>query len=246
MVSLLVIEDDPGIRSAMVRSLTGRGYSVDCAPTGLAGLEAVIDQVPDLVLLDLGLPDLDGQQVLLRVREVSDVPVIVVTAQESDGSIVQALDAGADDHVVKPFGADHLEARVRAVLRRRELAASAEPVQAGGLRIDPRCRTAELDGRALDLTRKEFDLLHLLAARQGQVISKRELMAEVWRLPYGGGERTLDVHLSWLRRKLGESGLRPRYVHTVHGIGIRLTPPVGDEPNSTGDRAAVEGTRAAS
>ena len=225
MVGLLVVEDDMGICAAMLRSLTARGHSVDCASAGLPGLEVAIDRAPDLVLLDLDLPDVHGLEILNRLREVSDVPVIVVTATDSDTSIVQALDAGADDYVVKPFGADHLEARIRAVLRRREPGTTAEPIRVGGLRIDPRRRTAQLDDRALELTRKEFDLLHLLASREGQVVSKRELMAEVWRLPYGGGERTVDVHLSWLRRKLGESGQRPRYLHTVHGIGVRLSAP---------------------
>jgi DNA-binding response OmpR family regulator len=231
MVSLLVVEDDPGIRSALVRALAGHGHSVHCESAGLPGLQAVIDHAPDLVLLDLDLPDLHGLRVLARLREVSAVPVIVVTASDTDASIVQALDSGADDYVVKPFGVDHLEARIRAVLRRREPAAAAEPILVGGLRVDPRRRIVDLDGQELDLTRKEFDLLHLLACREGQVVSKRELMAEVWRLPYGGGERTVDVHLSWLRRKLGETGEHPRYLHTVRGIGVRLTPPPPDRPD---------------
>ncbi len=222
---VLVIEDDPSIRSALVRSLTDRGHAVSSAPTGMAGLQQALDEQPDLVLLDLGLPDLDGHSLLSMLRAVRRTPVIVVTARDDDPSVVRALDAGADDYVVKPFGMDQLEARMRAVLRRVQPGGETGPILVGGLSVDPAAREASLDGTELDLSRREFDLLHLLAVRAGEVVTKREILAEVWNQPYGGGERTVDVHLSWLRRKLGESAAHPVYLHSVRGVGIRLAPP---------------------
>jgi DNA-binding response OmpR family regulator len=222
---ILLVEDDSGIRSALTRALTERGHAVHWQPAGLPGLQSVIDDRPDVVLLDLGLPDVDGLQVLPMLRSVSDVPVIIVTAREDDADVVKALDAGADDFVVKPFGADHLDARIRAVLRRAGAARGDGPLTVGGLAVDARTRAATLDGRALELSRKEFDLLLALAQRAGEVVTKRDLLAEVWRQPYGGGDRTVDVHLSWLRRKLGETAAEPRYLHTVRGVGVRLVDP---------------------
>jgi DNA-binding response OmpR family regulator len=165
--------------------------------------------------------------VLTMMRSVSEVPVIVVTARDDDADIVKALDAGADDFVTKPFGADHLEARIRAVLRRSGSVRAEGPITVGDLVVDSRTRTATLEGRPLELSRKEFDLLLALAQRAGEVVSKRDLLAEVWRQPYGGGDRTVDVHLSWLRRKLGESAAEPRYLHSTRGVGVRLAAPVG-------------------
>ena len=225
MASVLVVEDDPAIRSGLVRALTDRGHAVTAVGSGLDALQAVVDEPPEIVLLDLGLPDVDGQQVLSMLRAVSAVPVVVVSARDRDADIVAALDGGADDYVVKPVGAEQLDARLRAVLRRGGAAAAERELVIGGLIVDPQARTAALDGRPLDLSRKEFDLLLALAERSGAVVSKRELLAEVWRQPYGGAERTVDVHLSWLRRKLGESADDPRYVHSVWGVGVRLAPP---------------------
>jgi DNA-binding response OmpR family regulator len=224
---ILLVEDDSGIRSALSRALTERGHAVHWQPAGLPGLQSVIDDRPDVVLLDLGLPDVDGVQVLTMMRSVSDVPVIVVTARDDDADIVKALDAGADDFVTKPFGADHLEARIRAVLRRSGSPRAEGPITVGDLVVDARTRTATLEGRPLELSRKEFDLLLALAQRAGEVVSKRDLLAEVWRQPYGGGDRTVDVHLSWLRRKLGESAAEPRYLHSTRGVGVRLAAPAG-------------------
>lgn len=225
MAVILLVEDDAGIRAALTRALTERGHAVHWQPAGLPGLQSVIDDRPDVVLLDLGLPDVDGLQVLPMLRSVSDVPVIIVTAREDDADVVKALDAGADDFVVKPFGADHLDARIRAVLRRSGASRTDGPIAVGGLVVDARTRTAALEGRTLELSRKEFDLLLALAQRAGEVVSKRDLLAEVWRQPYGGGDRTVDVHLSWLRRKLGETAAEPRYLHSARGVGIRLAAP---------------------
>jgi len=151
----------------------------------------------------------------------------VITARDDEAEIVRALDAGADDYVIKPFGADQIEARIRAVLRRAEAGVpkASEPLEVGGLRLDARAHEVTLDGVGLDLSRREFELLHYLTAHAGQVVTRRDLLTHVWRMPYGGADRTVDVHLSWLRRKLGETAQRPRYLHTVRGVGIKLCGP---------------------
>lgn len=220
-----MIEDDPAIRASVIRALTDLGHAVTSSPTGMTGLQDAIDAEPDLILLDLGLSDLDGHTVLSMLRAVGSTPVIVVTARDDDPSMVRALDAGADDYIVKPFSAELLDARVRAVLRRASQAAESSAITAGELVIDPVSRSATLRGESLDLTRREFDLLYLLASRAGEVVTKREILADVWRQVYGGGERTVDVHLSWLRRKLGETASAPVYLHSLRGVGIKLAPP---------------------
>jgi DNA-binding response OmpR family regulator len=225
MPHVLVIEDDPQVRAALLRALDERGYATSSAGTGLAGLHAAVTDQPDLVILDLGLPDLDGVELLRMLRSVSAVPVIVVTARDEESEIVATLDRGADDYLVKPLGAAQLDARIRAVLRRSANDDTVTTVTVAGLIVDPSSREARLDGTLLDLAPKEFDLLRYLAERAGQVVSKRELLAEVWRLPYGGADKTVDVHLSWLRRKLGETAQRPRYLSTVRGVGVRLSAP---------------------
>jgi DNA-binding response OmpR family regulator len=226
MPQLLLVEDDAGIRSALVRALAERGHGVRTAATGMAGLQEAVEQRPDLVVLDLGLPDIDGCTLLTMLRSVSQVPVIVATARDDEKEIVRALDAGADDYVVKPFAADQLEARIRAVLRRaRPEEGGGGRLEVGELTIDVRAHSATLAGRSLDLSRKEFDLLAHLASQPGVVVSKRELMAQVWRQPYGGADKTVDVHLSWLRRKLGETADAPRYLHSVRGVGVKLVDP---------------------
>ncbi|MEV4538863.1 response regulator transcription factor [Asanoa sp. NPDC049518] len=226
MPRLLLIEDDPAIRAPLLRALRDRGHAVAAATTAMDGLRAALDDRPDLVVLDLGLPDVDGAELLRMLRAVSRVPVIVATARDAETEIVRVLDAGADDYLVKPFTAAQLDARVRAVLRRGGSAAAVdETIVVGGLEIDPRSHGVRLDGKTVDLTPREFDLLHHLATRRGEVVTKRELMTEVWQIPYGGADKTVDVHLSWLRRKLGETAAAPRYLHTVRGVGVRLAPP---------------------
>jgi len=222
---ILLVEDDAAIRASLSRALEQQGHAVATVPAGMPALETVISTTPDLVLLDLGLPDVDGLTVLGMLRGVSTVPVIVITARDDDATIVRALDAGADDYVVKPFGTDHVAARIRALLRRGGPEASEGPLRVGGLEINPATRQVALDGSPVDLTRKEFDLLLALAGRHGEVVTKHTLLTEVWQQAYGGGDRTVDVHLSWLRRKLGETAAAPRYLHTVRGVGIRLAAP---------------------
>ena len=226
MVSVLVVEDDAAIRTGLVRGLGQRGMAVLSTGAGLSALEMVVKEQPDVVLLDLGLPDVDGMQVLAMLRGVSEVPVLVITAQDDDRVVVAALDGGADDYVVKPFGVEQVAARIRAVLRRGGAKSATQPYVVADLVVDPRARTATMHGEPLELSRKEFELLLALISRAGEVVTRRELLIEVWQQPYGGGDRTVDVHLSWLRRKLGETAAQPRYLHTVRGVGVRLVDPL--------------------
>ena len=227
MARIVLVEDDVEIRRLVADALAAQGHDVESAAAALDGLELAVKGKPDLVVMDLGLPDLDGTELLRMIRAVSEVPVIVITARGADDVVVRTLDSGADDYLVKPFSVAQLEARVRALLRRGSSAGADETLQVGDLRIDPAAREATLEGKALDLSPKEFDLLRVLAERAGEVVSKRALMAEVWREPYGGAERTVDVHLSWLRNKLGETAQDPRYLRTVHGVGVKLVDPDG-------------------
>lgn len=225
MASVLVVEDDPVIRAALIEVLTGHGYAVKTAHQGFEALREVTQDPPDIVVLDLGLPDLDGLDVLRMIRGISRVPVLVATARDDDTETIRLLNAGADDYMVKPFSGGQLAARLAAVLRRSaplgEERDRQPVVQVADLRIDPAARTAHLAGRELSLTRREFDLLAYLAANADQVISRKRILVEVWQQPYLE-EPTVDVHLSALRRKLGEKASDPRYLHTVRGIGIKL------------------------
>ncbi|MEV6108272.1 response regulator transcription factor [Streptomyces sp. NPDC051940] len=228
MASVLVVEDDQFVRSALIRHLNEAAHTVRSVGTALQALREVAHHGFDVVILDLGLPDLDGAEALKMLRGITDVPVIIATARDEETEIIRLLNAGADDYLVKPFSVEHLSARLTAVLRRSRGRAEAEPattvIEVGGLTVDPLRRQAKLDGARLDLTRREFDLLAFLARRPGVVVPRRELLAEVWRQSYGD-DQTIDVHLSWLRRKLGETAARPRYLHTLRGVGVKLEPP---------------------
>jgi DNA-binding response OmpR family regulator len=195
----------------------------------MSGLREAVGTDPDLVVLDLGLPALDGTELLRMLRAVSAVPVIVATARDEDAAVVKALDAGADDYVTKPYSADQLDARIRAVLRRTSKGVEADPVLVvGGLHVDTRAREVTLDGEPVELSPREFDLLAYLAASPGRVVTKRELLTEVWHIPYGGADKTVDVHLSWVRRKLGETAQQPRFLVTVRGVGVKMVAPDED------------------
>lgn len=208
----------------MIHELDRRHHAVRSAGCALDALREISQRPPDCVILDLGLPDLDGSEALRMVRGISDVPVIVATARDDESEIVRLLEAGADDYLVKPFSGDHLAARLDAVLRRARATAAPQVVRVGGLVVDANRREAALDGSALSLTRREFDLLAYLAARADRVVTRKELLTEVWRQSYGD-DQTIDVHLSWLRRKLGERASQPRYLHTVRGVGVMLSAP---------------------
>ncbi|MFB9902829.1 response regulator transcription factor [Allokutzneria oryzae] len=225
MPSVLLVEDDDAIRGAVVRALNDFGYATYSVGTGFDALREVTRAVPDAVVLDLGLPDIDGVEVLRMMRGICDVPVIAATARDTEAEIIQLLREGADDYLVKPFSGEHLAARLAAVLRRSRPRAQDRLLAAGDIVVDLDSRQARLAGVELKLTRREFDLLAYLVARPHKVISREELLAEVWRLPPGRDDQTLDVHVSWLRRKLGERASAPVYLHTVRGVGIRLEIP---------------------
>jgi DNA-binding response OmpR family regulator len=222
---IVLIEDDVEIRRLAADALSEQGHDVESVDRALEGLELTVKGSPDLVVLDLGLPDIDGRELLRMIRAVSQVPVIVITARGADETVVATLDSGADDYLVKPFSMQQLEARVRAVLRRRQETTEGIRMSVGELVIDVRARSAALGDELLDLSPKEFDMLKVLVERVGEVLTKRELLAEVWREPYGGSDHTIDVHLSWLRKKLGETAQSPRYIQTVHGVGVKLVDP---------------------
>jgi DNA-binding response OmpR family regulator len=229
MPMVTLVEDDDRIRLPLRAALEELGYAVRTASNAMQAVQEVTEAAGDVVVLDLGLPDLDGRELLKMLRAISSVPVIVATARDDEAEMVRTLDSGADDYVVKPFSVQQLEARIRAVLRRATPRNETGPVRIGELEIDPGPRRAFLARRELELTRKEFDLLLYLAAHHGAVVTKRELLAEVWHRPYGGEDRTVDVHLSWLRRKLGETAADPRYLRVVRGVGAQLVDP-GDGP----------------
>ena len=225
MPSILIIEDDQRIRESLATRLSERGHDVETVARAIDGVEQAVSGSFDVVVLDLGLPDLDGTEALRMIRAVSQVPVVVATARDDEADIISVLDAGADDYVIKPYSADHLAARIRAVLRRSGDAIEEDTITVAGLHLDLNAHEATLDGRDLELTARAFDLLAYLANRPGKLISKRELLAEVWRQPYGGADKTVDVHVSWLRKELGETAADPKYIHTRRGVGIRLVDP---------------------
>lgn len=225
MPAILIVEDDQRIRQSLSSRLAERGHQVDAVGTAMSGVEAAVSGTFDVVVLDLGLPDLDGAEALRMIRSVTDVPVVVATARDDEAEIVRLLNAGADDYVVKPYSAEHLEARVRAVLRRSSSDPEQRTLVVGDLTIDLDAREARFEDRPLELTAREFELLAYLAERPGSMVSKRQLLAEVWHQPYGGADKTVDVHLSWLRKKLGETAAEPRYIRTQRGVGVRLVDP---------------------
>ncbi|SEQ96223.1 response regulator transcription factor [Lentzea albida] len=220
MASVLLVEDDPVVRAAITRALTGQGHIVHGVALAIEALREVTANDYDVVVLDLGLPDLDGGDALRMIRGVTNTPVVIATARDDEAGIVRLLNAGADDYLVKPFSSEILEARLQAVLRR---ARDTKQLVIGGLEIDVNLRRAAVDGQELSLTHKEFELLSYLAARQGEVVPRAEILANLW--PSHRDDQTLDVHLSWLRRKLGERAAQPRYLHTVRGVGVRLVDP---------------------
>jgi two-component system, OmpR family, response regulator RegX3 len=215
---LLVVEDDAAIAEPMIEGLRREGFTVTWVDTGTEALAAA---GADLVLLDLGLPDLDGYTVCRQLRAASTTPIIVVTARGTEVDKVIGLELGADDYLVKPFGFRELVARIRAVLRRTEPASPADgPRDLGSLVIDRRTRRVSVDGVELALTPKEFELLALLSDDPGAVVTRQQILEEVWDPHWYGPTKTVDVHVASLRRKLGH----PEWIETVRGVGLRLGP----------------------
>ncbi len=214
---ILVVEDEDAIARPLAEGLRREGLEVDRVATGRDALAA---EAPDLVLLDLRLPDLDGTDVCRELRSCSDVPIIVVTARGQEIDRVLGLELGADDYVVKPFGFRELLARIRAVMRRARPTVEGRVYRAGRLVVDADARRAFVDDVELRLTTKEFDLLTLLAADSGTVIPRDRILREVWSTDWYGSSKTVDVHVSSLRQKLGDR----RWIETVRGVGLRLAP----------------------
>jgi DNA-binding response OmpR family regulator len=218
---VLIAEDDEGIRDPLVRALEREGYDVDAVGDGLEAARIATDGRHDLLVLDIGLPGLDGLEVCRRVREERpDVAVLFLTAQSGELDAVAGLDAGGDDYVTKPFRLAELLARVRAQLRR----VTPSEARAADVRLDLGARRAWQDGRELELTPKEFDLLALLVAHAGEVVRREDIMSQVWDANWFGSTKTLDMHMSWLRRKLGDGDgdAAPRRIATVRGVGFRF------------------------
>ncbi len=217
---VMLVEDDSSIAEPLTRALRREGYEVEVHGDGRGALAAAHDGRFDLVVLDLGLPGLDGLEVCRRIRsEGNEVPVLVLTARADEVDTVVGLDAGADDYVTKPFRLAELLARVRALIRRR---AGDLRGAVNGVRIDADSRRAWLDGDEVFLTAKEFDLLRVLVRDAGRVVTRDQLMREVWETSWWSSTKTLDMHVSWLRRKLGDDASSPRFITTVRGVGFRF------------------------
>jgi DNA-binding response OmpR family regulator len=218
---ILLAEDDDGIRVPLVRALTREGHEVDAVVSGTDAIASGVDGEHDLLILDIGLPGVDGIEVCHRVREGRPtVPIVFLTAQDSEMDAVGGLDAGADDYITKPFRLAELLARVRSQLRRT----TAERFHAADVTIDVAARKAWQGEEELELSPKEFDLLALLVREAGRVVTRERIMDEVWDENWFGSTKTLDMHVSWLRRKLGEDAESPRRLVTVRGVGLRFEP----------------------
>ncbi len=218
---VLLVEDERSISEPFAEALRREGFETLVAGTAATALEMARELHPDLVLLDLTLPDGDGRDVARTLRRESDVPIVMVTARGTETDRVVGLELGADDYVVKPFSAREVAARIRAVLRR-----TAPPppalIDIDGLKIDSGARRVFVDDHEIELTRKEFDLLVRLAQEPGRVVTREDLMADVWDTNWFGSTKTLDVHVGWLRAKLGDDPAQPRFIHTVRGVGFRF------------------------
>jgi DNA-binding response OmpR family regulator len=230
-ISVLLVEDERSIAEPFASALDRSGFATSVAHTGADALARLARDEPDVVLLDLSLPDADGRDICRQVRSDSSVPIIMVTASGSVTDRVVGLELGADDYIVKPFAIGEVVARIRAVLRRGRAREETETdVRLGELHIDTAARRVWLADQEVELTRKEFDLLARLARDAGRVVTRESLMSDVWDLNWFGSTKTLDVHIAWLRRKLGDDPARPTFIHTVRGVGFRLAADPETEP----------------
>ena len=220
-----MVEDEESITIPLAEALERDGFNPEVVHTVEDALGRGRTLRPDLVLLDIGLPDGSGLDVCRELRSSSNVPIIILSARGEEADRVVGLELGADDYVVKPFSAREVVARIRAVLRRTSAPSGAGdgPIEVGDVRLDPARRSVTLDGQPVELARKEFDLLALLMAEAGSVVSRERLIDEVWDVNRFGSTQTLDVHLSGLRRKLGDNSSSPRFIHTVRGVGFRFS-----------------------
>ena len=225
---ILIVEDERAISEPLAKLLAREGFEATVAATVADAMAKFAADKPDLILLDLNLPDGDGRDVAREIRRSSGVPIIMLTARGTETDRIVGLEIGADDYVVKPFSSAEVIARIRAVLRRSEVQADqqdqdlGEPVVVEEMRIDPGTHRAFLGEEELDLSLKEFDLLYELARNAGNVVSRDELMTRVWDENWFGSTKTLDVHIGWLRRKLGDDANKPHWIETVRGVGFRF------------------------
>jgi two-component system response regulator RegX3 len=231
---ILVVEDEDSISEPFAEALRRAGFEPLVTRTAAGALELAGEAEPDLVMLDLSLPDGDGRDVCRELRRRSDVPIVMLTARGAEMDRIVGLELGADDYVVKPFSAREVISRIRAVLRRSTArdgdGEEEQALRVRDLELDPAARIARLGGDELDLSRKEFDLLAELMRHAGRVVKREDLMAKVWDVNWFGSTKTLDVHVGWLRRKLGEDPSRPAYIETVRGVGFRFAAPEVEEP----------------
>jgi len=222
---LLVVDDDANLRAALMYSLRQEGFDVLTAEDGLTALAAFRREQPDLVVLDVMMPNLDGLEVCRRIRKESDVPILMLTARDTELDQVVGLEIGADDYLAKPFSMRELVARARAMLRRpsqRSGAPLEDLLETEGLRVDVPRHRVEADGQEVSLKPKEFDLLAFLLRHPGQVFGRDQLLARVWGFDYAGDSRTVDTHVKTLRGKLGDKADQPRWIETVRGVGYRF------------------------
>jgi two-component system KDP operon response regulator KdpE len=224
---VLIVEDDAQIRKFLRISLEANGFSISESRLGQLGIDMCGELAPDLIILDLGLPDISGYDVIRRVRDWTTIPIIVLSARADEQDKVAALDAGANDYVTKPFSITELMARLRVLLRTSSEGGPSRPskYQHGNLAVDLAKRRVFIDGEEQHLSRKEYDLLRMLVTHAGQVLTHQQILREIW-----GPTHTSDVHylrvlVGNLRQKLGDDPTKPRYVHTVQGVGYRLTEP---------------------
>ncbi len=227
---ILLVEDEAQIRKFLKISFNAHGYTVFEARLGEDGLAVCAEENPDLVILDLGLPDMDGQQFITRLREWSGIPVIVLSVRASETEKVLALDAGANDYVTKPFGINELMARVRSVIRSNHGNESAPKVfESQGLRVDLAKREVAVDGDPVHLSKKEYELLRLLTSHPAQVLTHQQILREVWSSAHQDETHYLRVLVRQLRQKLGDDPTRPRFIVTVQGVGYRLAIENGEQ-----------------
>lgn len=219
---ILVIDDEPQIRKLLKVSLGAHGYDIDEAATGQDGINRAATFKPDLIVLDLGLPDIDGKNVVVRIREWSQIPIIILTARDQEQEKVEALDAGADDYVTKPFSMGEFMARMRVSLRRAAHAEDEPVIICGDLHIDIAQRRVTVGGREVKLTPTEYDLIKVLAQHAGRVLTHKQLLKIVWGNSYNEDTHYIRVYIGQLRRKIEENPTQPRYIVTESGVGYRL------------------------
>ncbi len=222
-IRILIVDDEPQIRRLLRATLTAHGYTTVEAASGAEALRMATTEHPELIILDLGLPDIDGTDVIRRVREWSSVPIIVLSVRSAEREKIDALDHGADDYVTKPFGAGELLARIRAALRHRLQAEASDPIyRNGGLVVDMARRVVTMDGEEVKLTPKEYELLRQLVIHAGKVLTHQHLLREVWGPTHVGETHYLRVFIGTLRGKIERDTARPRYIVTEPGVGYRM------------------------